>query len=142
MSPGASVKLSSCAFADRLRRVGLRPTRHRIGLCTLLFAGPARHVSAETLHTEALTAGLKISLATVYNTLHQFVAAGLLRQVHVASGCMFFDTNTHFHHHFYDEAQGTLIDIPAQGVAVCGLPPPPRGRKLVQIEVVARLRPE
>jgi len=65
----------------RLRDAGLRPTRQRMGLASLLFGGPCRHVSAEELFAEAAASGVKVSLATVYNTLNQFVAAGLLREV-------------------------------------------------------------
>src|ERR1700722_2837022 len=81
----------------RLRRVGLRPTRQRVELASLLLTGSDRHVTAESLHDEVNGAGMKVSLATVYNTLHQFTAAGLLRQVVVDAARGYFDTNTGDH---------------------------------------------
>src|SRR5690606_32050073 len=73
--------LLQSAIADRLRAAGLRPTRQRVALGMLLFGEEDRHVSAEILHAEALMAGEQVSLATVYNTLHQFTGAGLLREL-------------------------------------------------------------
>src|SRR5262245_10510321 len=97
--------------ASRLRTAGLRPTRQRMALAQLLFTDKDRHVTAETLHGEAVAAGESVSLATVYNTLHQFTEAGLLRQVVVDGSRTYFDTNTGDHHHFYREDDGLLIDI-------------------------------
>src|SRR3989344_5255926 len=88
---------------DRLRTAGLRPTRQRLALAKLLFEGGDRHVTAEMLHAEAQTAAIRVSLATVYNTLHQFTAAGLLREIVVDSQRSYFDTNMTDHHHFYFE---------------------------------------
>src|SRR5207248_10906086 len=85
--------------AERLRRAGLRPTRQRVALARLLFDGGDRHVTAEQLHAEALAAAIRVSLATVYNTLHQFTAASLMREVVVEPGRSYFDTNTDDHHH-------------------------------------------
>jgi Fe2+ or Zn2+ uptake regulation protein len=78
---------------ERLRAVGLRPTRQRLALTQLLFNRGDRHVTAEQLHGEALASAIPVSLATVYNTLHQFTAAGLLREVVVEPGRSYFDTN-------------------------------------------------
>ncbi len=80
----------------RLREAGLRPTRQRLALGRLLFDGGDRHVTAEALHDEAQKAGVSVSLATVYNTLHQFTGAGLLREVVVDSSRTYFDTNNHY----------------------------------------------
>jgi Fur family iron response transcriptional regulator len=126
---------------ERLRAANLRPTRQRLGLARLLFArGRGRHVTAEQLHTEAVAGRLRVSLATVYNTLHQFTAAGLLREVIVESGRAYFDTNTRAHHHFFHEDSGRLEDIPGGAVAVSGLPTPPRGTKIARVDVVVRVR--
>ena len=91
---------------EKLRKAGLRPTRQRLALASLLFAHGDRHVSAESLHEEAVSAGVPVSLATVYNTMHQFTAAGLLREVTVDGTRTYFDTNTGDHHHFYCEDDG------------------------------------
>lgn len=125
---------------DRLRRVGLRPTRQRLELAGLLFKGQDRHVTAESLHEEITSLGLKISLATVYNTLHQFTHAGLLRQVVVDAARGYFDTNTGDHQHFFLEDDGTLIDIPGQDISVSGVPVPPAGMTVDRVDVVVRVR--
>jgi Fur family iron response transcriptional regulator len=125
---------------DKLRAVGLRPTRQRLGLARILFDGDEhRHVTAEALHTRALTEEISVSLATVYNTLNQFVDGGLLKEVIVESGRSYFDTNTTDHHHFYFEETGHLIDIPAEDVAIASLPPIPEGANVRSVEVVIRL---
>ena len=91
--------------ADRahswLSGAGLRPTRQRKELGRLLFDGPDRHVTAEVLHDEAMRAGVRVSLATVYNTLNQFTEAGLMREIVVDGDRTYFDTNTSDHHHFF-----------------------------------------
>lgn len=126
---------------DRIRAAGLRPTRQRVSLACLLFEGEARHVSAESLHAESKTQGIRLSLATVYNTLHQFTAAGLLREVVVESGRSYFDTNTSEHHHFLVEGTGDLIDIPAEAVELKRLPLAPEGHAVSGVEVIIRVRP-
>jgi Fur family transcriptional regulator, iron response regulator len=126
--------------AERLRGAGLRPTRQRLELAQHLFAGPDRHVTAENLHDEVARAGSKISLATVYNTLHQFTAAGLLRQVIVDAARGYFDTNTGDHQHFFLEEDGTLIDISGDEIAVSGVPKPPDGLAVDRVDVVVRVR--
>jgi Fur family iron response transcriptional regulator len=130
------------ALAERLRKAGLRPTRQRVALGLLLFAGEDRHVSAEILHAEALKAGEQVSLATVYNTLHQFTGAGLLRELAIDGGKAFFDTNVSNHNHFFIEAEGELMDIPGDTIRVDGLPEPPAGMKVSHIDVVVRLVPK
>ena len=124
---------------ERLRSAGLRPTRQRLALGTLL-SGPARHVTAEQLHAEARATGVRVSLATVYNTLNQFTAAGLLREVSVGPGRVYFDTNVSSHHHFYLEEDGGLLDIAADHVVVSGLPAAPVGFSVARVDVVVRLR--
>ena len=125
---------------ERLRGVGLRPTRQRVELASLLFHGPDRHVTADSLHEEAEARDLKISLATVYNTLHQFTGAGLLRQVIVDAARGYFDTNTGDHQHFFLEEEGVLIDIPGENISVSGVPSPPQGLTVDRVDVVVRVR--
>lgn len=126
----------------RLQGVGLRPTRQRMGLARLLFDRGDRHVTAEQLHGEAMSDNLKVSLATVYNTLNQFTEAGLLREVVVEAGRSYFDTNTTAHHHFFHERDGMLEDIPSDDVVLARLPDPPAGKKVARVEVIVRLADE
>jgi Fur family transcriptional regulator, iron response regulator len=95
-----------------LREVGLRPTRQRVALGWLLFAKGDRHLTAEMLYEEASRAKIAVSLATIYNTLHQFTSAGLLREVTVNGSKTYFDTNVSDHHHFFIENEHNLVDIP------------------------------
>ena len=127
-------------IAERLRSVGLRPTRQRVALARLLFDTEHRHVTAEHLHGEALAASIAVSLATVYNTLHQFTAAGLLREVVVEPGRSYFDTNNDDHHHFFCESTGHLQDIPGEMVMVGQLPQPPDGAEIRRVDVIIRIR--
>ena len=132
-----------CPFSDlrdKLRRVGLRPTRQRVSLGWLLFAKGDRHVTAEKLYDEARQARVPVSLATVYNTLHQFTEAGLLRQLAVDGSKAYFDTNPTEHHHFFLEGEGELVDVPAEGVTVGALPQAPEGMEVAGVEVIIRLR--
>jgi Fur family iron response transcriptional regulator len=131
----------STAFR-RLREAGLRPTRQRLALAQLLRQNGDRHVTAEQLHGEAVTSGIPVSLATVYNTLHQFSEAGLLRETVVEPGRSYFDTNTADHHHFFCEATGQLQDIPAQQLLVSGLPLPPAGTEIRRVDIIVRIRPD
>src|SRR3984885_3209014 len=124
---------------ELLRAAKLRPTRQRLALARLLFETGDRHVTAEQLHGEALAAAVRVSLATVYNTLHQFIEAGLLREVVVNSGRSYFDTNVSDHHHFFFEDTGELFDIPGEGVTVFGLPRPPTGAAIRRIDVIIRV---
>jgi Fur family iron response transcriptional regulator len=127
------------SVAQLLRKAGLRPTRQRLALGSLLFEGEDRHVTAESLHAEALTAGQHVSLATVYNTLHQFKRAGLLRELAINGAKAYFDTNTSNHNHFFVEDEGELRDIPGHAIRVDGLPEPPDGMRITHIDVVVRL---
>ena len=122
-----------------LREAGLRPTRQRLLLGALLFGRGDRHVSAEKLHAEAVASGERVSLATVYNTLHQLKRAGLLRELAIEGSKAYFDTNTSSHHHFYYEHEGVLTDIPPGMVQVAGLPPAPEGTSISHVDVVVRL---
>lgn len=126
---------------ERLRAVSLRPTRQRVALARLLLENGERHFTAEQLHSEAMTAGIAVSLATVYNTLHQFTESGLLHEVIVEPGRSYFDTNTTDHHHFFCEATGRLQDIPGEDLAVTKLPSPPSGSEICRVDVIIRIRP-
>jgi Fur family transcriptional regulator, iron response regulator len=125
---------------SRLREVGLRPTRTRVALGGILFGKGDRHVSAEMLFEEACQASVSVSLATIYNTLHQFTHVGLLRQVAIDSSKSYFDTNNSEHHHYYLEDKHELMDIPPTEVGVDSVPVPPAGYEIVRIDVVVRLR--
>lgn len=125
--------------AEVLRAAGLRTTRQRLVLADILFGHGDRHVTAESLFSEAAARGARLSLATVYNCLHQFTAAGLLRMVTVDAGRAYFDTNLAPHHHFYYETSGQLRDIPEADVAVARLPAPPDGAKIARVDVIVRL---
>ncbi|HRP77686.1 MAG TPA: Fur family transcriptional regulator [Aquamicrobium sp.] len=126
----------------RVREAGLRPTRQRIALAELLFAKGDRHLSAEELHEEAVEAGVTVSLATVYNTLHQFTEAGLLRILALEGSRTYFDTNTSDHHHFFIEGENRVVDIEAAPVSVHNLPEPPEGMEIVNVDIIVRLRPK
>jgi Fur family iron response transcriptional regulator len=124
---------------DQLRIVGLRPTRQRLALAKLLFEGGNRHVTAEILHAEAQAENIRVSIATVYNTLHQFTAVGLLIEIFVDSQRLYFDTNIADHHHFFHEGSGRLEDIPGDKIVVSSMPLPPDGTKVKRVEVIVRL---
>jgi Fur family transcriptional regulator, iron response regulator len=135
--------LNGCPWHDvktKLRDVGLRPTRQRMALGWILFGKGDRHVTAEMLYEEASRAKVPVSLATVYNTLHQFTEVGLLRQVAVDGSKAYFDTNNSEHHHFFIEDQNDLMDIPSSDVVVGKAPMAPEGYEIARIDVVVRLR--
>jgi Fur family transcriptional regulator, iron response regulator len=135
--------LTGCPWHDvkaMLREVGLRPTRQRMELGWLMFGKGDRHITAEMLYEEANGAKAPVSLATVYNTLHQFTDVGLLRQVAVEGSKTYFDTNASQHHHFFIEDENALFDIPDADVFVGKPPIPPEGYEIARIDVVVRLR--
>jgi len=109
-------------------------------LLEVLFGGGHRHFSAEDLFNEARGRGLDLSLATVYNALRQFRAAGLVRELPVDSTRSFFDTNTTDHHHFFIEDEGRLIDIPSGAIQIGALPSAPDGMTTTHVDVVVRVR--
>ena len=123
-----------------LRHAGLRPTRQRMALAEILFGRGNRHISAEGLHEEALVHKVPVSLATIYNTLHQFTGVGLLREVAVDGSKTYFDTNVSDHHHFFVEDDNRVIDIPDGQMGVGRLPDPPPGYEISRVDVVVRLR--
>ena len=135
--------LNGCPWHDvktMLRHVGLRPTRQRMALGWILFSKGDRHLTAEMLYEEATRAKVPVSLATIYNTLHQFTDVGLLRQVAVDGSKSYFDTNATDHHHFFVEGEDSLVDIPDNDVLVDKLPPAPEGYDIARIDVVVRLK--
>ena len=123
---------------QKLSSAGMRPTRQRIALGGLLFGAGDRHLTAEELHAEAERAGVRVSLATVYNTLHQFTAAGLLREVAIEGSKTYFDTNTSDHCHFFIESEGELIDID-KPISIGQLPQVPAGKRVSRVDVLIRL---
>ncbi|MEZ5810474.1 MAG: Fur family transcriptional regulator [Rhizobiaceae bacterium] len=125
---------------DLVRDAGLRPTRQRVALAGLLFAKGNRHLTAEELHAEAETAGYPMSLATVYNTLHQFTEAGMLRVLAVEGARTYFDTNTSDHHHFFVEGENAIYDIEGGPFSILNLPRPPEGMEITNVDVVIRLK--
>jgi len=134
------MKISEAGIAEKLRAAGLRPTRQRLALAEILFAAGDRHVSAEALHGEALAARVPVSLATVYNALNQFTAAGLLREVAIEGDRSYFDTNTSNHFHYFIEGGEGLRDIGTEDIELKGLPPLPDGTAIDRIDVIVRLR--
>jgi Fur family iron response transcriptional regulator len=125
---------------EQLSSVGLRPTSQRMILAKLLFDGTRRHVTAEMLHDEVLKSQKKVSLATIYNTLHLFTKLGLLREIIVDSDCSYFDTNTTNHHHFYREDTRELIDIDESDIQIGHLPKPPEGSQITRVDMVVRTK--
>src|SRR5665647_1670142 len=135
--------LTGCPWHDvkaMLRKVGLRPTRQRMALGWLLFGKGDRHLTAEALYEEETRAKVPVSLATIYNTLHQFTEVGLLRQVAVDGSKAYFDTNPSAHHHFFVEGDDVLVDIPVSDIVVGKTPAPPEGFEVARVDVVVRLR--
>ena len=127
---------------EQLKTAGLRPTRQRLALGRLLYGENGdieRHVTAEQLHAEAMASGVRVSLATVYNTLHQFTEAKLLREVVVEPGRSYFDTNVDDHHHFYFEQSGRLQDIPSEELELKSMPEPPAGGRIRRVDVILRV---
>ncbi len=124
-----------------LARGELRPTRQRLALATLLVGdGKDRHVSAESLYDAARDAGYSVSLATVYNTLRAFCAAGLLREITINGAKSYFDTRLDDHPHFFWEENAELTDAPTEQLEIATLPTPPEGTEISKVDVVIRVR--
>lgn len=118
---------------------GIRPTRQRLVLASILFEGGHKHVTAEQIVSALRKRKAKVSLATVYNNLHQFTKAGLLREIAVDHTCSYFDTNTTIHGHYFDEVSGSIYDIPNEALHMINLPDPPEGRKIKRVDITIRL---
>ena len=141
--PAARDALRGCPMHDlraRLKSAGMRPTRQRLALGWLLYAKGHRHVTAERLYEEAVDARVPVSLATIYNTLHQFTRAGLLREIATDGAKTHFDTNTSDHHHFLFESSNELTDFPTSSLEIGRLPEVPEGMEIARIDVVVRLK--
>ena len=124
-----------------LTGAGLRPTRQRVALATLLVGdGQHRHVTAESLFADVQEMGESVSLATVYNTLRAFCDAGLVQEVTVDGSRSYFDTNTHDHPHFFWEDDNRLTDAPADELNIASLPKAPDGAEIAKVDVIIRLR--
>ena len=123
----------------RLQSAGLRATPKRIAIGGLLFDGMDRHVTADDVAIMARKNGVRVSLATVYNTLNQFVSAGLMKRITLDTDRTYFDTNVSEHHHLFFEESGVLHDIPGHSIRVDGLPPTPSGSKVRSVEVIVRM---
>jgi Fur family iron response transcriptional regulator len=127
--------------SEWLLSAGLRPTRQRLALAGLLVGdGRHRHVTAESLFEAARDSGAAVSLATVYNTLRAFCAAGVLQEITVDGSKSYFDTNTLDHPHFYWEDDARLTDAPADQLQILRLPEAPDGVEIASVDVVIRLR--
>ena len=138
-SPPDMAMRPTATVPEMLRQAKLRPTRQRLTLGRLLFESGDRHITAEQLHAEVTALGEHVSLATVYNTLHQFKRAGLVRELAIEGSKAYFDTNTSNHNHFLLETTGDLMDIPGDAIRVEGLPEPPDGMKITHVDVVVRV---
>jgi len=124
---------------DTLRSAGIRPTRQRVLIMRTIRQGGRRHLTPEGFHKELSDAGMRMALGTVYNTLNQFAAAGLLRRVGFGDRT-FYCTSTDEHHHFFDEETGQLEDIPGPQPTVANLPQLPPGMEMVGVDIVVRVR--
>ena len=126
-------------LAGLLKSRGVTPTAQRIEVSAVLFAVP-QHLSAEQILEKVRANGLRVSKATIYNTLNLFVTEGLVREVNVDPSRTFYDSTIHSHHHFYNSDTGELIDIPPNGIVFAQLPELPEGTVADDVEVVIRLK--
>ena len=127
------------SLVNRLQSAGLRAPPKRIAIGGLLFDGQDRHVTADDVAVMARKSGIRVSLATVYNTLNQFVSAGLMKRITLDTDRTYFDTNVSDHHHLFFENNGVLHDIPGDSIRVEGLPEIPAGAKVRSVEVIVRM---
>ena len=128
-------------YIDRLRSSGLRPTRQRLQICEALFnKSDTFHFTIENLK-KIIEKNIKekISLATLYNTVHAFKKNGYLKEIFLKGNKTYFDTNTKNHYHFYDEDSQELIDIKNEDIAVSKLPTIPKGKKIKKVEITVSL---
>ena len=123
---------------SKLQAAGIRPTRQRTALAVLLFKNKHRHITAEILHAEAKKENIWVTLSTVYNTLHHFTEAGILKEI-VVNSERYFDTNISHHHHFYHEDTELLEDISDEDIIISRLPPVGKKEKIRRIDVVVRV---
>ena len=133
--------ITEANYIEKLRSSGLRPTKQRLKICDILFnRDKTFHFSISDLMKILQNQdNKKISLATVYNTVHAFQKKGYLKQINIGNDISYFDTNTSSHHHFYDEQTKELIDINSQEVEIKKTPMPPSGKKIDDIEVTFKI---
>jgi Fur family iron response transcriptional regulator len=124
---------------QRLIQAGVRPTAQRLRIASLLLSR-AQHLSAEQVLAGLRNQGMRVSKATIYNTLNLFAASGLIRQLSVGSDRCWFDSNTDAHYHFHDVESGALTDLGVRDVEFSRLPEPPPGMQVDGIDLVIRLR--
>jgi len=124
---------------QRLTRAGVRPTAQRLRIAALLMERP-QHLSAEQVLAGLRSLGMRVSKATIYNTLNLFAASGLIRQLSVGDDRSWFDSNTEAHYHFHDAESGALTDVALRDVQFQRLPEPPAGMEVEGIDLVIRLR--
>tara|TARA_B100000900_G_scaffold393879_1_gene390781 strand:+ start:429 stop:845 length:417 start_codon:yes stop_codon:yes gene_type:complete len=125
-------------FINKLRNSGLRPTRQRIKICEALFnTDKTFHFTVNDLaKMMQKNFNEKISLATVYNTLHAFKKKGYVKEISLGNDKSYFDTNISSHHHFFDTKTNELIDIDSSKVELKNIPNPPKGKSIKNIDVV------
>jgi Fur family iron response transcriptional regulator len=126
-------------LAERLRDHGVGLTTQRVRIAELVLLEP-NHFTADQVFEMASLSGGGVSRATVYNTLSLFLERGLLSEVVVDPGKLFYDSTTEPHHHIYDIETGELVDIESARVSVSGLPPLPDGKEVAGIDTVVRIR--
>jgi len=141
MTPSTS-NTEKPALRDRLRAHGLRPTRQRIAMARLLLDCGNRHVSADELFLEAQQAGVQLAYTTVYNILHQFTSAGLIREVVVEAGRTWFDTNIEPHIHVMHEDSGEIQDIAVDPgkMDLSEYFTLPAGKEICDVDIIIRVR--
>ena len=135
---------SEAIYIEKLRNSGLRPTKQRIKICKVLFDREKTfHFSINDL-TKIIQKELSeiITLATIYNTVHAFEKKGYLKEINIGNDMSYFDTNTHSHHHFYDDQTKELFDINSDDVQIKKTPTPPNGKKIINTEVTFKISKE
>ena len=128
-------------YIDRLRSSGLRPTKQRLTICKVLFDRKETfHFTIDKLKKKIeKSTKSKVSLATLYNTVHAFKNNGYLKEISLQGNKTFFDTNSTNHHHFYDQDTGDLMDIKNNEIFVSKLPSVPKGKKIKEVEVTVSI---
>ena len=126
----------------KLRSSGLRPTQQRVLIAKSLFdSDKTFHFTVETLNKKINKNGtMRVSLATIYNTVEAFTSAGYLKEILTSKNKSYYDTNIKSHHHFYDEGSKELTDIHYSQIKLSKVPIPPKGKKIKNLEVVIRIQ--
>ena len=122
-----------------LRANDLRPTKQRVLIGDYLFDGIDKHVTAESLFKKLSNEKRGVSLATVYNTLHEFCKKELLNKITIDTDKVYFDTNISSHHHFFSDKEKLLLDIRSQDVIISSMPAAPKGKKIKKVELIIHL---